>query len=682
MQSGRWWRGRAALVLAGGLLQLLVLLLTYGKLLFHPGRYLIVDHYDGIKTYYSLATFLRQPLREGLLQHGQNYPYGEYIYYTDIMPFFSVPLHWLVRAGPALAPYGVYLFDVGILSGLVLSSVLLVSILRRLNVPVWLTLVLALVLPWLSPQAFRLNVGHLSLSYTPAVLLPLWLLQGLYRAWRVGRPAGRWWLGLGLATIAAVWMHFYYLGIIGGWLGLFFLFWTGREALAHRPWRGLAGRAVGLLVLLAVFTFGALQVLDKRHAERPTGSGGYDWIEWKFQFGTLFHGHDFYKIRFFLERTGPVAYESTSYLGAFVLYGLVVVGVLALVTRHQRRQGNAPSGLLPLLPDAATDGNRTFLGLLLLAAVPLALAALGESIDVDNGSYSLHNYLNPFLWLHKLTDRITQFRALGRFIWPFWWAVVLGFAWYAGHAWRQARARRVRWLQALWVVLAGLGVVDMLNATHHYATVTQRDNLLAKPATQQMRMLVGWSDTSRYQALLTLPFYHSGSEPVDNEPFYGLDPDDPHCDRTYQLGMVTGLPLMAHKATRTPGYQARELMSMFRPEGPDPALLNRLDSRPILVYLDSAYYDGGNNYYRDVLKDRPEMLSLFNRTPTFIGEQHMRRLVHQGRYSLYEWQPKANKQEPCSKALKMTSVGTGRCLKAIWSDTFPYHPIPAFYFKK
>lgn len=281
-QSMRWWRGRAALVLAGGLPQLLVLLLTYGKLLFHPGRYLIIDHYDGIKTYYSLATFLRQPLREGLPQHGQN-------------------------------------------------------------------------------------------------------------------------------------------------------------------------------------------------------------------------------------------------------------------------------------------------------------------------------YLNPFLWLHKLTDRITQFRALGRFIWPFWWAVVLGFAWYAGHAWRPARARRVRWLQALWVVLAGLGVVDMLNATHHYATITQRDNLLAEPATQEVRMLVGWPATSRYQALLTLPFYHSGSETVDNEPFYGLDPDDPHCDRTYQLGMVTGLPLMAHEATRTPGYQARELMSMFRPEGPDPALLNRLDSRPILVYLDSAYYDGGNNYYRDVL---------------------------------------------------------------------------------
>ncbi|MDJ0365823.1 hypothetical protein QMK33_11730 [Hymenobacter sp. H14-R3] len=633
------WRRGSLLVLAGGLLQLVLLLVTYGKLLLHPGQYLLVSHYDGIKSYYSLATFLRQPLREGMLQHGHNYPFGEYIYYTDISPLVSVPLHVLVQLVPALAPYGVYLYDVVTLGGLVVSTLLLVSILRRLALPAWLALVLALVLPWLSPQAFRLNVGHMSLSYTPAVLLPLWLLQGLYGAWRAGRPTGRWWVGLGLATTAATWLHFYYLGIVGGWLGAFFLVWIGREALAHRPWRRLAGRAAALLSLVAVFTFGLLQVLDKRHGERPTGSGGYDWIEWKFQFGTLFHGHDFYKIRFFLERTAPVPYESTAYLGAFVLYGLVVVGILALVARHQRRQGLAEPGLLPTLPSAATDGNRAFLGMLLLAAVPLALAALGESLDVDNGNYSLHNYLNPFLWVHKVTDRITQFRALGRFIWPFWWSVVLGFAWYAGQAWRLAQARQLRWLQGLWVVLAGLGVVDMLNAQHHYTTVTQVSNLLAAPATDEVRQLVGWLKPGYYQALLPFPFYHSGSEPKEGELYYNVDPDDPHCNRTYQLGMVTGLPLMSHKATRTPYYQARELMTMFQAGGPGPDLLGRLDKRPILVYLDTTYYNGGNNYYRDLLKDRPEMLGLFNRAPDFIREQHMRRLTHQGPYSLYEWQP-------------------------------------------
>jgi hypothetical protein len=632
-----WWQRTWVLALAGGLLQLLVLGRTFSRLLLHPGQYLIVNHYDGIKSYFSLASFLRQPLREGMLVHGHNYPFGEYIYYTDTSPLVSIPLHVLVQVVPALAPYGIYLYDVFTLGGLVLSALLLVGILRRLEVPAWLALVLSVALPWLSPQTFRLNVGHMSLAYTPSVLLPLWLLQGLYLAWRAGRPTGRWWLGLGLATTAAAWLHFYYLGIVGGWLGFFFCLWIGREALAHRPWRALVGRAAVLLAWLVASTFGLLQVLDGRHSERPVGSGGYDWIEWKFQFGALFHGLEFYKIRFFLERTASVPYESTAYLGAFVLYGLVVVGVLALVARRQRRSGALGPQWLPSTP---ADANRDFLGLLLVAAVPLALAALGETIDVDNGNYLLHNYLNPFFWVHKVTERITQFRALGRFIWPFWWAVVLGFVWYAGQAWRLAQAQQVRWLQALWVVLAGLAVVDMLNAAHHYKKVTQPANLLAEPALADVRTFVGQGDLSRYQALLTLPYYHVGSENNEQGFLYTVDPDDPLCNRTYQLGMVTGLPLMAHKATRTPNYQARELSTMFRPEGPEPSLLARLDNRPILVYLDSTYYSGANNFYRDELKDRPEMLALFNRVPAFIQEQHMRLLRHEGSVSLYEWQPK------------------------------------------
>src|SRR5205823_5602847 len=117
---------------------------------------MIVDGYDCSKSYYALATFLRQPLREGLLGHGQNYPFGEYIFFTDIAPLVSVPLHVLVQAVPALAPYGLYLFDVFTLSGLVLSTLLLLSILRRLAVPAWLAFVLSVVLPWLGPQTFRL----------------------------------------------------------------------------------------------------------------------------------------------------------------------------------------------------------------------------------------------------------------------------------------------------------------------------------------------------------------------------------------------------------------------------------------------------------------------------------------------------------------------------------------------
>ncbi|WP_233635585.1 hypothetical protein [Hymenobacter setariae] len=632
-------------LLAAGLLQLLLVGRTFARLLVHPGQYLVVDYYDGIRSYYSLATFLRQPLSQGLLDHGTNYPFGEYIFYTDIAPGFSIPLHWLVRAVPALAPYGLYLFDVFILSGMVLGTLLLLSILRRLGVPGWVALLLSLAMPWLGPQAARLGVGHLALSYTPAVLGPLWLLQGLYGAWRAGRPLARWWLALGLGLIAASWVHFYYLGVMGMWTGLFLLLWIGREARAQRPWRQLAGWGAAVLAATLVFTFGLLQVLDARSSERPAGSDGYDWIEWKFQFTSLFKSYDYNKIKFLLERTATVPYESSSYLGAFVLYGLVAVGVLAAVRWWQQRPqagGQAPAtaspALLPVLP-APGHPTRDFLGLLLLATLPVLLVALGEEIHLDNDSYVLNNYLNPFLWLHKVTVRVTQFRALGRFVWPFWWALVLGFAWYAGLAWQQAGALRRRGLQVLWVVLVGLAVIDMVHATKFYRNGLTRVNLLREPATIAVRELVGWPEPGRYQALLPLPYWHQGTK-VDDLPYLGVDPDDPHCNTGYQLGIVTGLPLMSNKAGRTPGYQAAELQSMFRPGGPSPALLARLDKRPILVFLDTAYYDGRNNFYREQLTRFPEVLALFERTPSFIREQHMRRLRHQGSWSLYEWQPK------------------------------------------
>jgi hypothetical protein len=631
----RWTEWGALLV--AGLLSMLVLLTVYSRLLMHPGHYLIVDYHDGSKSYYSLASLLRQPMGDWLIHRGHNYPFGEYIFYTDIAPLVSVPLHWLVQAVPALAPYGLYLYDCFTLGGLVLGAVLLMSMLRRLAVPLWLALVLSVALPWISPQTSRLGVGHFSLAYVPAVLLPLWLLQGLYGAAQVGQPTGRWWLGLGLGLVAASWLHFYYLGIIGGWIFFFGLGWAIREARAGRPWRGLVTRTIGVLAAAVALTYGVVQVLDQRRGLRTPGSGGYDWLEWKLQFGALFRGHDFQKVRFLLERQASVPYESNAYLGAFVLYGLLAVGALLLLERYRRRQQLLGLALLPVM---AADINRAFIGLLLLASVPLMLAALGETIELDNGAYVVHNYLNLFLWVHKLTERITQFRALGRFVWPFWWSVALGFAWYAGLAWRQATAQRQRGLQALWLGLGALALTDLRDTGQHYAAVTQYPNLLAQPATNWVSELTGWLTPGRYQALLTLPFYHSGSEPFPGELYYNIDPDGPHGNRTYQLGMATGLPLFAHKATRTPSTDARALLTMFQPGGPSPALLARLDRRPILVFLDSTFFNGGDNFYRDQLKDRPEMLALYNRAPAFIREQHMRRLAHQGSYSLYEWQPK------------------------------------------
>ncbi|MBF9235831.1 hypothetical protein I2I05_00335 [Hymenobacter sp. BT683] len=623
----RWKVGLIAI-----LVQLVLLCYTYSYLIFNPGKRLIVTHYDGIKSYFSIASFLRQPQRDGMLVHGHNYPFGEYMYFTDSAPLLMAPLHALVHAIPALAPYGLYLYDLFILSSLVVSTGLLVLIFRRLALPAWLTVLLSVALPWLGPQTIRLNVGHMNLAYTPALLFLIWALQGLHEAWRTNAPLRKHFVWLFLGIVVASWLHFYYLPLLGGSLAFFVACLLIDGWRRQRPWRPLVvGTGLTLFGAL-LMTWGLLTALDPLSRERPVGGGGYGWIEWKFQFGALFRGYDYNKVRFPLERTAHIPYESSAYLTSFVLFGLLLVGVLLLLKR-------LPAAAR--LPRSDADSRAHFLKLLFLSSLPLALASLGETIELDNGAYVIHNYLNVFFVAHKLTERITQFRTLGRFIWPFWWAVVLGFSWYVAR-WRQLAG--LRWGL---LVLCGLLIIDTVNATHHYHKVTQSTNLLALPAdTEPVRRLTGWIKSEAYQAILPLPYFHVGTEAANGQLNIIIDPDDPHSNTTYQLSMVTGLPLMSHKAARTVYHQAELLYSVLRPGGPDPELLTRLDQRPILVFLDSAYYNGSNNYYRDQLKDRPEMRALFERTPDFIREQNMRRVSHQGSWSLYEWYPKAAASSP------------------------------------
>lgn len=615
---------RWKVVLLAVLAQALLVGRTFSALLFNPGKYLIVTHYDGIKSYFSVASFLRQPLSDGMLVRGHNYPFGEYMYYTDSTPLLVAPLHALVQAVPALAPYGLYLYDLFILSSLVVSTGLLVLVFRRLALPAWLTVLLSVALPWLGPQTVRLVVGHMSLAYTPAMVFLIWGLLRLYTAWRAEQPLARHFGLLLLGIVATSWLHFYYLPILGGSLAFFVVALVFESWRTQRAWKPLA---LGLGITLAgsaVLTWGLLQVLDPWIHQRLTGSNGYDWIEWKFQFGALFKGYNYNKIRFPLERTAYVPYESSAYLTSFVLFGLLLVLLLRLFKRLPPKAGLAP---------ASADNHQRFLLLLLVSSLPFFFIALGDSIDVDNGSYVAHNYLNVFFWLRKVTERVTQFRALGRFIWPFWWAVVVAFSWYI------ARWRSIPGLRWGLLGLCTLLVVDTVNAVRSYSLDTQRSNLLTDPgATAAVREFLGWSDASRYQAILPLPYSHSGTD-GENYPLT-VDPDDTHSNLMYQASMVSGLPLMTHKAARAVPAQAALLFSMFRPEGPAPELLARLDQRPILVFVDTAFFDGRNNYYRDAVRDRPLMKAAFEREPAFILEQHMRRIRHQGTWSLYEWYPK------------------------------------------
>ena len=619
----------------------------FRRLLLHPGAYSLAPHYDGIKSDYSIAALLRQPLSDGALIRGHNYPYGEYLYYTDTTPILLAPLHLLVRLVPALAPYGLHLYRLAIILLVIpLSTWLLAKLLRGFGLPAVVAVLLCGALPWLAPHTWRLGVGHMSLAVTPAVLATLLCLRRLGEA---TAPAGarRWRWALAVTMGAAAWLHFYYLLMLPMLAGTYALVVAGDRWRAGEPLAAV-GRWFAPIVAAVVgvvgLTMAALLALDPWTAIRPKSSG-YGWVDWKMQFGGWFRAPDHFHLRFLLEPSKVYPYEPAQYLGGFVLYGLLLAGGAWWLTRRRRtRQVSQETATPPApgWPALSAEPAGRFVRAALLAAVPLALISIGEQYELDGGAYLFNNYLNPFFWLRKLIPQLAQFRALARFAWPLWWALNLLVIWGVGRLWSAApttRGYRLRWLALLpltWLL------VDTRDATHFYRRLfAESPDPLADPAAgAALPALLDGTRPAQYQALLTLPFYHVGA---DGNYEYTIDPDEIICTRSYQLGLLTNLPLLAHKATRTPPVQARALWSLFNPTGPpDADLLARLqvDPRPILVYLDTSYYDGSNPFYRQALTQQPEHLAWIEQGDDFIRQRHLRRLGKVGKESCYVWFPR------------------------------------------
>lgn len=642
LSTAPWWR-RLPVPLVATLLQGLLTALTFSRLLRYPGLYSLAPYYDGIKSDFSLASLLRQPLSQGAIVHGHNYPFGEYYYYLDITPLVAGPLHVLVRAVPALQPYGLHLYRLIIIGlALPLSTWLAARLLRRFGLPALLRVVLAVALPWLAPQTWRLLVGHLSLALTPTILATLWCLQELHLGSPEQGPQRRWrWL-LALVLGAAPWLHFYYLLMLPALAGAYILVVAWERHAAGVSWAAIRAWLVPILGAIGgvlVLTPLVLWLVDPLTGIRPK-SAGYGWLEWKMQFGGWFRGYDYNKIRFIFEPGQNYPYEPMQYLGGFALFGLLLAGGAWLLVRRSRPAPPAeevPAPALPWPPLAADPAGR-FVRAALVAAVPLAIMALGETYELDGGAYVLHNYFNPLFWLRKLVPQLAQFRALARFAWPFWWGLNLLVAWGLAAIWRQP-ARGWRWLTLVPLVVLGLDLKDAVRYyRHHFAEA--RDPLADPAAGANLPTLLGGTQPQQYQALLPLPFYHVGA---DGEYEYTIDPDEGICTRSYQLGMLTGLPLLAHKATRTPPAQAKALWSLFDPAAPpDSALLRRLraDPRPILVYLDSSYYDGSNTFYHQTQGQRPTQLAWIEQGDDFIRQHGLRRLGKVGKESCYVWEPR------------------------------------------
>lgn len=462
--------------------------------------------------------------------NAMNYPYGEYYTFTGLHPLVAAPLQWLRDAGVQHTERAVLpLMNLLSLLSIVLCALFLFLLLRELKLPTWYAIIVSLLITLMSPQLQRIG-AHMSLSYYCAIPMLLYftlkhLRSGCW-AWALANGMTMLWFGM---------CHPYYI--------IFFVAVILVETvyiIVRRdsiPWckdkaLGKISLSTMLQLLLPLCLFYLLTNVAMPAGERTSVPSGFFRYCGRIE-GVLFpYGRTY----FFddSELFASVQWEARNYVG--------VVAVVAMLLIVWRFFGNLFKKRFSALL-RPTDSREV--NLFLLVATLLMLYACG--VPLNWLPRNVITYIGP----------LAQFRAGGRFVWLFVYVINI-VAFYGLWRWMQSNATMLRKIVLFAALLIMAGEATAYNwrnkawYNNSWPEWTDYDNQL--PQNQWVNNI----DTSKYQAILTLPVFNAGSEMVT------LPSQDRMFVRSALLSMKTGLPLVCNESARSNIRQAWDCIALSR----------------------------------------------------------------------------------------------------------------------
>lgn len=545
----RYWAG---MLLVGALATLLVAKFFPGEIRY-PNDYLNAVSGDSIKNYFVFEYYTHYD--SGQLFTGMNYPRGEHINYPDMQPLLAVPLAWARQLGLPLADYGIGLVNLGLLLALVVTAVVLYVILYRLCLPVWYAGLAALLITFMAPQIDRFQ-GHMSLAYACFVPIQWYCIIRMLEL----PTRRRWYLFIGVFNLLVGLLTAYHLAI-----GSFLLLGHIPVLAWQRGWRRtwpLAWRMF-MTAVLPLLAFRVWLGLTDPITDRP--SNPYGLLTAHATFRSVFApGHEPLKqVWQFLFETDDPIFEGQVYVGVVGLLILLCTGWLVL--RYLRR-GQWRRVTVPVLP----TGLRTSLwaaALVLVAAMAMPLRLPGFS--------GLTEYLGP----------LKQFRALGRFAWPFYYIFSAYAAFYIYRLWRYLRQHRApgfatSWLLPLLLLWGGEAVWYVRPIAENIESRSVKDKLVGEYSNYQQ--LLGWSafKPTDFQAILPLPYFIVGTDKID------MGATEQAAYQSYKTALNLHLPLLTMFMARSSVSETLRLTQLLSSSLVAKTLLPTLPSaKPILLVV-------------------------------------------------------------------------------------------------
>lgn len=514
------------------LISTFIVLFFYHDVVFHPNNYLFNHEGDAIKNYFTYCFHIKHDTSY-INFEGMNYPFGEHFLYTDCHPVIASFLKLLSGIWPILNDY-----SIGILNFLMILSVFLTFfvcylLLREFKINLWLSLLFSIGMTLLAPQIFRMG-GHLALSYSVAIPLS-WLL--MIRCLK--RENNTFYMViLFLNNLFWLFIHSY--------LGIIIIFFLSMIVLVQfltdkNKWVGLKKHILLFTVVcLPIIMFYAFATLTDTHTGRTNNPSGF--FQYTAELDDIFLPNHAPLKPLLDQLTGNIIkqqWEAWSYVGFSTTILFIVLIVLYIMRFFKRSKSSFLNELF----------HSTILKHSLIAAFLVLLFAMAV----------------PFKQIDHLIDYLPilkQFRATGRFAWPFYFVALVFSASVMQHIYNRLEIQNKK-ISAILICLLVGGFNIMEGIPYHIensASITKSGNVFKKDLLQtSYTNALKAINASDYQAIIALPFFYQGSECFTRPRNYKT------VSSSFILSYHTGIPIVCANLTRTSVDESKKIVQIVSP---------------------------------------------------------------------------------------------------------------------
>ncbi len=514
------------------ILSSLIVIIFYGKVLFHPNNYLFNTTGDAIKNYYTYYYHIANDTSYINFQ-GMNYPYGEHYLYIDCHPVFSNIFHFLGQYFDNIHEYSIGFINWFMIISIFLTFLLIYFILLEFNIQKWIAVFFSIGITLLQPQIFRLT-GHLALSYS--ICIPLtWLLLI-----KLNKNNNKWLYILFLLLNNLFWLFIHaYLGIII----IFFQtsFWA-ITMLSNRIVRKKLISYINVFFTIAfpLIYFRLFVVFTDNHLWRTDNPSGF--FLYNAEPDDIIVPHH-PPLRPLLDKIHGLninlQWEAWSYIGLAFTIILIYFLILFIIQLFRKRKNE--------LYKKYTDN--TILNISLISSFFVLLFA----------------FAFPFKIFPDLIDFIPtlkQFRATGRFDWVFFYVFTV-FSVYVLYQIFIYFKDKGKFLIA-YILLFVSGFFTIYEGIpYHIETsnsICQSKNLfLINNLDIDYKTALGKIDFNKYQAILPIPFFYNGSEcfsrPTNNKIVL----------TSMLFSAYTKIPIIGAYLTRTSVSESKNIVQLISP---------------------------------------------------------------------------------------------------------------------